>query len=94
MLIVVHGFHGLQNGGFLRQGQVHPAVEELFQFRRQFYHFSLGKELGKGDAEPGADRFQRGDRRDGVAVIDVCNGGVGEAAIFGQPVFRPSPLLQ
>ena len=91
---MAHGFYRLQNGGLLRQRQVYPAVEQLFQFRCQFYHLSISKELRPGDAESGTDRFQRGDGRNRVAVVDVCNGGVGKTAILGQPVFRPSPLVQ
>ena len=54
---------------------------------------SGGEKLGQGDAERGADFFQRGHGGHHVFSVPGGNGGLGQTGFFRQLVFRPASFL-
>lgn len=78
---------------FLLGGKGRPALEEVILLICQFHEAALRKKLREGNAEAFADIFKRRNAGLVVAVEYVGDGGLRDAALLGQPVFRPAPLV-
>jgi len=82
-LVLPHGVNHLLGGGLLCGRQSSPAFKQLLQLRCQLNHFTLCKELRKGDTIAAADCFQSGNRWNGIPAEDICNCCVAQSAPSG-----------
>ena len=79
---------------FLFAGKSGPAFQKFPLIRWEEDEFSLGEKFAECDAECPADRFQCGDRRNGISMEDIWNRRLRKAGFFYQTVFGPTALGQ
>ena len=77
LLVLIHGFQHLVRRFLLFRCEVDPVFKQLFEFRADFDHLALGKELCHRDAESLTDCFQRCEGGDCIPPINISNRGLG-----------------